>query len=309
MPAFFSLDCANSTDSSAAASNTLLDGQYTWLIGVGCSVVGSVATAFGTIMQKKAHNLQASASAEDKAPELYGIVFNRYWLLAFIVMVLVPLPFDFASFAFAPQSVIAPMAGLTLVFSQVFAVKLLKEKVTRVEVIGTAVIISGVAMTTVVGAASSPESYDLCSLLGRYAEPDVIALFSTYVALALLCRALLMPGWCPSSLERFKPEFYAFIAGAMGGLMHVVFKGTGELVKGSVDGVSGNPWLTALPYTFILVIIMLSLIMLSHLNLLLSRVGKSLRLKRSGAGTGRGRGDGRLAAAVPPSGRAKQTPH
>jgi uncharacterized membrane protein len=277
MAALFSLNCDNSTasESSATASGAALDGQYTWLIGVGCSVVGSVATAFGTIMQKKAHNLQASASAEDKAFELCGIVFNRYWLLAFIVMVLVPLPFDFASFAFAPQSVIAPMVGLTLVFSQVFAVRVLKEKMTRVEVIGTAVIITGVAMTTAVGAFSTHETYDLCRLLGRYTDADVIALISTYVALALLCRALLMPGWCPASLERLKPEFYAFIAGFMGGLMHVVFKGMGELAKGSVDGVSGSPWRTALPYLLILVIIMLSLIMLSHLNLLLSRVGKS----------------------------------
>merc|ERR1712224_549962 len=53
--------------------------------------------------------------------------------------------------------------------------------------------------------------------------------------------------------------------------MQVLFKATGELAKGSVEGVGNNTWLTIHPYYHIVAVIILSLCMLSYLNLLLAR--------------------------------------
>lgn len=273
MVGFFSLEC-NATEALLAAKESEENGDsapWLWLVGLGCSVVSSAATAVGTILQKKAHNLQQSLPDEEKAPEIAGIVFNKYWLWALVIMVFLPLPFDFASFALAPQSVIVPMTGLTIVLSAIAAVVILKERLTKIEVIGTFTILCGVALTTVTAGGNS-ETLTLCDILDRYIELDFLIPASALMFSVFVNMYWLKTENYPSALEKFKPQMYAFVAGGLGAIMQVLFKATGELAKGSADGVGGNTWRTVHPYYHIIGVVVLAVGMLSYLNLLLSRV-------------------------------------
>ena len=269
MADFFHLECnyTYSEEETANAADSVLNRPYMVFVGVGCSVLSSIATAIGTLMQKKAHNLQQSKPYAEKDPEYFGIVLNKYWLIALMIMVFFPLPFDFLSFALAPQSVIVPMSGLTIVCNQALAPYFVNEKLTKIEVIGTMIIIVGVALTTVTGATSTKsDSYNACQIIDRYLDLDFLIFALCMLGLIFLSLYWVHSHHHPKAFEKLRPEMYAFIAGGFGAMLQVAFKAVGELAKGSVGGTKENPWETIHPYYHIFAIVVFALLMISYIN-------------------------------------------
>ncbi|GBG34240.1 Magnesium transporter NIPA4 [Hondaea fermentalgiana] len=268
MSDFFSLSC-NSTETTDDGDETTVFGDlpWLWLLGMACSVVSSFATALGTILQKKAHMEQEALPDEEKSYEFIGIIFNKHWLFALCVMGLIPLPFDFTAFALAPQSLVVTMTGLTIVLNQLFAPYLLQEKLTRVEIIGTIIIVTGVIITSVT-AGGNPSDFDVCELVSRYSDTDVLAMAFSIISLMCLCLFLIHSNKHPDSIEPLRPEFYAFVAGGFAGLMQIAFKATGELVKGIFGTADSdvNPWKTIWPYVHIIAVFFLAVGMISYIN-------------------------------------------
>ncbi|CAK9001844.1 Transmembrane protein 184A [Durusdinium trenchii] len=157
------------------------------------------------------------------------------------------------------------MTGLTIVLNQVFAPMLLGEKLTRVEVIGTAIIILGVILTST-SAGGNPTTFNVCQLVARYADTDVLVVVFFFVGAIALNIFWVHGGRHPPVLEKLRPEMYAFVAGGLGGLMNVAFKATGELAKGEVGSASTNTWATIWPYFHILAVAVLAIGMISYIN-------------------------------------------
>lgn len=209
--------------------------------------------------------MQEELPDEEKAFEFIGIVFNRYWLFALFIMVLVPLPFDFASFALAPQSVIVPLSGLTIVCSLILSYYMLGESITRIHVIGTSIILTGVVITSVTGGGNPPQ-FTVCELIGRYSDPDVLVA-ATFVASIITVNMYWI--WTRrhwKSVERLRVLMYAVVAGSLGSGVNVGFKATGELTKGSVGSTKTNTFATLWPYLHIVGVGILAIGMISTIN-------------------------------------------
>lgn len=131
------------------------------------------------------HNQERLKEDEDRSRAWKGIPLNLKWLRGLIIMVFIPLPLEFTSFAIAPQSLIAPFAGLTIILNQIFAAILLPEKITRVELVSTAFIFCGLVCIALAAGGGSKQ-YTYCHIIERYMEPDF------YIPSLLLGSAILV---------------------------------------------------------------------------------------------------------------------
>lgn len=224
--------------------------KYGWAIGVALAALAAVVSNVGLNLQKWQHNrLSAeherlvsesrssakgssspSSGGEDALPPPAkpGYASERVWQLGLFLIALGSL-FDFAALAFAAQSVVAPLGSLTLVSNVVVAPWLLGERRTRKDVVATAFIVCGAAMS-VTFAAHESEDFSMDELLRLYTLPRffvlaalvtavVLALSSSVVALNIMRQRWLDDPAAPSSYparigaHRFQ---YAALAGVVG---------------------------------------------------------------------------------------------
>ena len=88
-----------------------------FLVGMAASVSSSIGSSFGCVLQKKAHaqNEQRIADSQPSYTVFAGIMLSPLWITGFVLLVLLPLPFDFISLALAPASLITPLGGVTII--------------------------------------------------------------------------------------------------------------------------------------------------------------------------------------------------
>lgn len=150
-----------------------------WVIGVLCSTLASFGTVVGMLLQKWSH-MQESKKATASLNNSEGaevakthVMCRPLWWLSLFFMILVPAPLDIAAFAFASQSLLAPLSGITLLLNAVFAPLVLKEKVTRQDLVASVLIAVGAAITTVFGAHTQTQ-YTVPTLYILFARPEWI---------------------------------------------------------------------------------------------------------------------------------------
>ena len=122
-----------------------------WYVGVGCSLLACVGTVTGMMMQKYSHMTEDRKPTEQRRPEMK----RPLWWASLFFMILVPAPLDYAAFAFAAQSILAPLAGVTLLLNVVASPFFLGEKVSWSDIGGTVLIAVGAGLTTSFGSRSS----------------------------------------------------------------------------------------------------------------------------------------------------------
>lgn len=177
-------DCEYYMDPNQTRLNaTLIDakekGKHDWIIGVGFSILSTLLSCLGLILQKIAQNQQQRLPEDKKFKEWNGIVCSPYWWGSFLVMGLIPFPADFIAFSFAAQSIVVPFAGLTIMLNQLIAPCILDEKLTKKDMVASVFVFGGCIVSTAFGAHDVPKK-TICQLLNLFTGTGF------YIAIAFL---------------------------------------------------------------------------------------------------------------------------
>eukprot|EP01062_Namystynia_karyoxenos_P030909 TRINITY_DN2298_c0_g1_i1.p1 TRINITY_DN2298_c0_g1~~TRINITY_DN2298_c0_g1_i1.p1 ORF type:complete len:528 (+),score=147.98 TRINITY_DN2298_c0_g1_i1:99-1586(+) len=121
-------------------------GLPNWVLGIGIGVFSKAVASLGLVLQKRWHCLN-SALPLDKRKAWY---LDLWWMAGFATYAGGNL-ITIAALALAPQTVIAALDSLVLVFNAIWAPWMLNEHPCRSDWIWNAVIISGVALVVVYG--------------------------------------------------------------------------------------------------------------------------------------------------------------
>jgi hypothetical protein len=238
-----------------------------WIWGILCSVVSSMLTTVGTLMQKIVHNANDRKPADKKAPEVLGLLLSPAWLFAFLIMVILPLPFNILGLALAAQSLIVVFAGLTIVLNVFAARVMLGERADRVELTATAVIVVGLVFATV-GGPKEDDDFGPCDILQRYGEQDfIVGTAALGCMLAVSLYGLHVAEQTPR-VVRCRPLLYAFCAGGFGGVGNMFLKAGGELAAGAftADSNSVGAWSTPHPYYNLVLALVFCVLQLANIN-------------------------------------------
>ena len=228
--------------------STKYDGPATdiWVIGFIIAVVFSFLASVGINLQKKALK-QNELAAEPKAPYRLPL-----WMFGFM-MCLVGSILDFVAFGLAPQSLLAPLAALTLVWNMILAPCFNNEKLSRNDLVSTLVIFVGATIAVVFAAHTSP-SYNLDRLMQLYRDPLTIAYFCVvFLVLVVHLAAIkivdrlclvskqdrIIQAGSPAMWATLRLVGYAGLAGTLGGQSILFAKSSAELLKGVFDGDAG----------------------------------------------------------------------
>eukprot|EP00929_Paragymnodinium_shiwhaense_P007667 TRINITY_DN111575_c0_g1_i1.p1 TRINITY_DN111575_c0_g1~~TRINITY_DN111575_c0_g1_i1.p1 ORF type:complete len:373 (-),score=73.94 TRINITY_DN111575_c0_g1_i1:104-1222(-) len=96
-----------------------------WLIAVLVSILASVLTVTGFVLQKLA--LMDHEEAK-RWPRVGDFVLSPRWLVGFLFAAIAPLPGDCVAYALAPLSLTAPLSGVTVVLNTMVAPMVLGEQ-------------------------------------------------------------------------------------------------------------------------------------------------------------------------------------
>ncbi|KAL4159977.1 hypothetical protein PRNP1_000549 [Phytophthora ramorum] len=204
-----------------------------WVAGFLISLVFSVLNSVGINLQKL--SMSRNGAAEVKKTTLK----QPLWMLGFGLVCLGSL-LDFVAFGMAPQTLLAPLAALSLVWNMLIAPIFHKEKVTRQNLLSTAIIFIGVTLTVIFAGHSTP-SYELEDLIRLYQQPAMYAYITLIVCflggLFTFCRYIERTHNFEEGL--FHIICYGGIAGTFGGQSVLLAKSTVELLKSAIWGDSG----------------------------------------------------------------------
>lgn len=144
-----------------------------WVIGFTIAVVFSFLASVGINLQKKA------LKQNELGPEPKPAYQLPLWTLGFVLCA-VGSVLDFVAFGLAPQSLLAPLAALTLVWNMMLAPCFNKEKLTKKDIVSTLIIFVGATIAVVFASHTSP-SYNLDMLMQLYRDPLTIVYFCVVV--------------------------------------------------------------------------------------------------------------------------------
>ncbi|TYZ62348.1 hypothetical protein PybrP1_002599 [[Pythium] brassicae (nom. inval.)] len=219
-----------------------------WVVGFAIAVIFSFFASVGINLQKRALK-QNELTAQEQSAEPTPPYRLPLWCLGFF-LILAGSILDFVAFGLAPQSLLAPLAALTLVWNMMLAPCFNKEKLGRKDIAATLVIFAGATIAVVFASHTSP-SYNLSMLIELYRDP----LTCVYFVLVGLCMAIhyalikLVDGLCltskrhrliqfgqPAVWARVRLVAYSGLAGTMGGQSVLFAKSCAELFKAALNG-------------------------------------------------------------------------
>uniref|UniRef100_A0A7S2W6H8 Magnesium transporter n=1 Tax=Mucochytrium quahogii TaxID=96639 RepID=A0A7S2W6H8_9STRA len=199
-------------------------------IGVILAVLASFITCLGLNLQKSS---LCAPGNDDLSPWK-----QPKWAAGFVCVVVGSL-IDFLAFGLAPQSLLAPLAALSLVWNLGMASYLLNEKYDRVDVMAVVLIFIGTGIT-VVFANHKEQEFTLDQLKALYAERRMVAygivvpaLLAFHYGLIYYVQEKKLTGKKANMMEMVG---YAGFAGTVGGQSILFAKSTVELIKDASHG-------------------------------------------------------------------------
>ncbi|KAI9984366.1 hypothetical protein PInf_005742 [Phytophthora infestans] len=163
---------------------------------------------------------------------------------------------DFVALGFMPQSLATPVGGSTMVANVAFASLLLKEKFTKSDAIGTALVLLGIIVVAIFAEKESA-CYTVDELIALYREP-LFAVYATLMGVSCLTLYLLtkkmeltlkQKGRMSPEYQRFRklhPVSYPALSGIFGAQSVLFAKSMAELMKTTIEG--DNQFVTFGPY-------------------------------------------------------------
>jgi drug/metabolite transporter superfamily protein YnfA len=223
-----------------------------WVVGVGLNIIGSLSINLSTNLIKLAHSRNHAATADHglspspwRTPRRWwrhgG---NRLWLIAMTIFVAGNL-LNFASFAFAAQSLLSALGSVQFVSNVAFARLVNGERLTRWVAAGTLVIAAGCILLVAFGSHDSPTftAAELQALYGgagfiAYLSVGAVAVAAAYAIYrlgkrrvgGLRCQTLEGP-WA-----RWLPLCYALFSGLPGTLSVLYGKSASILLRTTLAG-------------------------------------------------------------------------
>ncbi|RLN84283.1 hypothetical protein BBJ28_00021920 [Nothophytophthora sp. Chile5] len=209
-----------------------------WIAGFVIAVVFSFFASVGINLQKK------GLKQNELGPAPVPVYRLPLWCLGFVLIAAGSI-LDFVAFGLAPQSLLAPLAALTLVWNMMLAPCFNKEKLSKKDIAATLVIFLGATLAVVFASHASP-SYNLDMLLELYKDPLTIVYFVVVFLTVLLhfgaiqlveklCltsrRHRLIQVGTPAVWSTVRLVGYAGLAGTMGGQSVLFAKSSAELLK------------------------------------------------------------------------------
>jgi len=191
------------------------------------------------LLQKLAQVQNDELPPEEQYTKTGSLICSPTWILGLVLLVAVPFPLDLVAFSLAPQSLVVPLTGVTLILNQVIAPFILKEKVTCIDWVATAVITVGIVFTTAFGSHCSYE-YTVDQMIDFFDPLAFQIAESFFVVSMIFCWWWVT--WGAESLcseakvDQHKALAYGYMSGAVGGQQQIFLKATGELLETSVNG-------------------------------------------------------------------------
>lgn len=209
------------------------------LLGMGLAVLASVGSTFGLILQKLAQLQNDALPPEEQYTKTGSLICSPTWIFGLVLLVAVPFPLDLVAFSLAPQSLVVPLTGVTLILNQVIAPFILKEKVTCIDWMATAVITVGIVFTTAFGSHCSYE-YTVDQMIDFF-DPLAFQIAESFFLVSMIfCWWWVTWGakscCSEAKVDQHRSLAYGYMSGAVGGQQQIFLKATGELLETSVNG-------------------------------------------------------------------------
>jgi len=212
-----------------------------WIIGVLCTLVGSVVLNFGANLQRYSYLKNGLKPIEHQR------IFIRQplWCLGFGLFLAGNIA-DFIGLGYASQTIIAPLGSVALLSNSIYAPCFLKEKFHLRDLIATLSIIAGTVLVVIFGSHEDTH-YELWPLLQLFLTPQTLA-FLIIVAVAVI--AMLILAFIAERIGRtrghkyqllahkFLPFAYPVTGGILGSITVMFAKASSELMKTSI--IDGN---------------------------------------------------------------------
>lgn len=179
---------------------------------------------------------------------------KKYWLAGFLFLVVNATIIDLIAFALTPLSLIAPFAGLTIVFSALLAASGLvsggeKDVIERLDALVIGIILAGVTTVSLFGPRSPEgEPPDMATMLTYFYNPSFV-LFSVVSSVVIFSFVTTQSFACGrawlSEYAVLKTFCNAFTAAGSGALSQMCLKIVATAIR---ETVSGKPALTSLAF-------------------------------------------------------------
>ena len=209
-----------------------------WIIGVALSLLGSVSTNIGMLLQKLDFIIHAKR-VEREIGDTEGVQFGGedasivesshwQWKLGFALFILGQV-LNAVALSFAAQSMLATLGAFSLVSNTLFAPCLLKEELSWMHIISMILIIAG-AVIVVLNSSHAEHDFTANQLEELYYRPAFIVLMC-FIVFAVLS-VLLYRWYLGKFTNRVLPgPLYAFLAAVFGSLSVLFSKSTAQLIK------------------------------------------------------------------------------
>jgi magnesium transporter len=216
-----------------------------WLLGMFMNISGSVMVNFGTNLMKSAHNIalednESEETEVEEDPKTFSS--STIWKIGMSIFVIGSLV-NFASFAFAAQSLLAALGTVQFISNVFFAKFILKEELTPRIIVATAIIILGLIMA-IIFSNHSTQLYTTQDFLDMYTSEYL--LFMTFVVvLLLMSHAAYMVYTVNEEVgsplpgnHLVRPVTYAMVSATVGTQSVLQSKCLAELIKATFEGVN-----------------------------------------------------------------------
>ena len=211
-------------------------GELVWL-GVSLISIGCLSSAIGLLAMKWSATVEADRPLHRRV---------RWWF-GFLFLVVNATAIDVVAFGITPLSLIAPFAGLTIVFTALLASTgwlHVREALSPADVACIAVVLLGVTLVSVYGPHPADE-LPLSQMMQNFLHPQFVAFsastLTTVVAWLVVWKAPPCARCRPAPDGPVTTLLSAFTAAVCGALSQLFLKIVSVAIKVQVEG-SGAPW-------------------------------------------------------------------
>jgi len=203
-------------------------------LGIALVIVGSIVGGLGFNLIKR------SSVKETKQP-----FYCRKWLvLGVFLSTVVNTGLDLVSYALVPLTAIAPLGGVSIVASTLFAVlgvSGVRESATLLKALGVLLVTSGIVLVAVFGPRPPSTVLNVQTILDNFLAPPFVVYQSVAFAVLVVVLALLSTETVPVLSIR-RSAIAALAAGFMSGLCQSLIKLFASTIAELAIGESSHPW-------------------------------------------------------------------